>query len=72
MVNLLPDSLKLEIIKFLKGFHLDPTDVSVEGITLAFEHLKKQKDENKDLFDIKHHLSLALGIDTKNKGEKLL
>ena len=66
MTNKLPNSLELEINKFLEGFNIDPLTMTPEGLELAKEHYQKQKDEDEVLFKIKHHLAEAIRINNLN------
>jgi hypothetical protein len=68
MTNKLPNSLELEINKFLEGFNIDPFVLTPEGVELAAKHYQKQKDEDKVSFKIKHHLAEAIRIN--NLGTK--
>ena len=67
MTNKLPDSLESEINRFLEGFNIDRLEMTTEGLELAKNHYRKQKDQDEALFKIKHHLAEAIRINNLDK-----
>ncbi|MGL5113601.1 MAG: hypothetical protein ACRC6O_13290 [Flavobacterium sp.] len=69
MTNKLPNSLEIEINKFLEGFNPQHLIFTEEGLKEVENHYNRLKDEDVNLFNIKHYLAMAITTNNLNKLE---
>ena len=67
MTNKLPDSLEIEINKFLEGFKPKTILFNEEGLKELGNYYQKVQERDDALFKIKHHLSEAIRINLQTK-----